>query len=138
LQFGDENPAQQGELMSHSKSANESISMDECIENCFECHQVCLETMQYGMDKGGAQTSPLHLRALQNCASICETTAQFMISGSPLHPKTCAICAESCSECASSCEEIAGDQQMVFCAEICRRCAESCLEMSRGQKVAAA
>ncbi|HAR42293.1 MAG TPA: ferredoxin [Bdellovibrionales bacterium] len=120
--------------MSHPKS----ITMDECIENCFECHQICLETMQYGMDKGGEHSEPSHLRILQNCASICETSAQFMISGSPLHPKSCELCAEACSSCAESCEKMEGDQQMVFCAETCRKCAESCEEMSSGAHAGAA
>ncbi len=68
-----------------------ALSMKECIDVCLECHRVCLETLQYCLKQGGRHVEASHIQLLQNCASICETNAQFLISGSELHATTCKI-----------------------------------------------
>jgi hypothetical protein len=62
-----------------------------------------------------------------NCAEICQTSINFMLSGSILHQKVCAVCAEICDACAKSCEQI-GD--MEDCVKTCRECADSCRKMA--------
>lgn len=58
--------------------------------------------------------------------------ARFMLMESPLHARTCEVCAEACERCAQECERLAeGDRLMLDCAETCRRCAQSCREMAR-------
>ncbi|HWG90609.1 MAG TPA: four-helix bundle copper-binding protein [Candidatus Thermoplasmatota archaeon] len=106
--------------------------MRGCIEACTTCHQVCLETVQYCLQKGGEHASPEHLRLLLDCAEICETSANFMIRGSDHHGVTCGACAEVCVACAESCEALGDDEQMRRCAEACRTCADSCQEMAGG------
>jgi hypothetical protein len=64
-----------------------------------------------------------------NCAEICQTSANFMLSNSELHHLTCRVCAEVCQKCADSCSAI-GD--MDDCAAECRKCAESCRAMAAG------
>ena len=66
-----------------------------------------------------------------DCALICSTCADFMSRGSPLHTRTCGVCAEVCELCAKSCEALGADATMKACAEACRACAASCLRMSR-------
>ena len=105
-------------------------SMEQCIDECLNCHRVCLETVQYCLQQGGKHADPRHITTLLDCAEICQTSANFMLRGSELHGRTCAVCAEVCARCAQSCEEMGDDEQMRACAEACRSCAESCRQMA--------
>lgn len=111
--------------------------IEACIKNCIECHASCVTTLQHCIGLNGKHTEPAHLRILMNCAEICQTSANFMLSGSDFHAETCGVCAEVCQRCAVSCESIAEeDVTMKRCADLCRRCADSCARMS-GRKLAA-
>lgn len=114
--------------MAHSHTDQE---MQECIQNCLNCHRICLETVSHCLQMGGKHADPGHIRLLLDCAEICATSANFMIRGSTFHSRTCGICAEVCQRCAEDCEQLgANDQQMKACAETCKRCAQSCQHMS--------
>lgn len=106
------------------------MNMDHCIDNCTECHRVCLETAVYCLTKGGKHAEARHVRILLDCAQICATSADFMIRKSVAQSRTCGLCAEICERCAESCEAFADDAQMKRCAEACRRCAHSCRGMT--------
>lgn len=106
-----------------------SQDIERCISECLDCHRICLQTVQHCLEKGGKHASPEHIRLLLDCAEICQTSANFMLRGSPLHRRTCAVCAEVCTRCAESCEAIGGEQ-LDDCAEACRSCAESCAQMA--------
>ena len=121
--------------MSHERNQ----SMDACIDNCQSCYEVCLETIAHCLEKGGEHASPNHIKLLQDCVQICQTSADFMIRGSDYHALTCGVCADVCEACADECEKMsqeAGDL-MTRCAEECRRCAESCREMSQSASASA-
>lgn len=108
-----------------------SGEMQTCIQNCLDCHSICLAIAPHCLQMGGEHASKGHITTLLGCAEICQTSANFMLLDSPLHPQTCAVCAEACEHCAEECEQMAhGDQQMVTCAQSCRRCAESCRQMA--------
>jgi hypothetical protein len=62
-----------------------------------------------------------------NCARICETAANVMLTGGRLHQRVCEVCATYCEACAKSCEAL---QDMGECVRACRRCAELCREMA--------
>ncbi|RUL83555.1 four-helix bundle copper-binding protein [Tautonia sociabilis] len=106
-------------------------SLRDCITECQSCHAVCTETVNYCLEQGGRHAEPGHVRLLLDCAEICQTSANFMLRGSPLHVQTCAACAEVCEACAADCEQMGQDQPMRRCAEACRRCAESCRRMAQ-------
>ena len=108
-----------------------SSHMQRCIDDCLDCHSVCLETVNHCLQMGGKHADPRHIGLLLDCAEICQTSANFMLRDSALHGRTCGVCAEVCMRCAESCEQFRDDQQMMACAEVCRRCAESCREMAR-------
>ena len=103
--------------------------MKDCIDNCDDCHSICLETVTWCLQQGGDHAAPEHIQLLQDCAEICQTSANFMIRGSSFHSLTCGACAEICERCATHCESMDGDQ-MAACAAACRRCAESCTAMA--------
>lgn len=106
--------------------------MRECIQECQGCHEVCLESITYCLEMSGEHADPRHIGLLLDCAEICQTSANFMLRGSGLHPYTCEVCAELCEACADSCEGFTDDQMMQQCADVCRSCAESCRAMASG------
>lgn len=67
-----------------------------------------------------------------NCAEICRTAADFMLSNSDMHSHICVACSEVCRACAESCEQV-GD--MDECVQACRACMESCRSMGYGQEL---
>lgn len=107
------------------------MNIQDCIENSTACHNICVATAAYCLDKGGSHAEAAHLRLLLDCADICRTSADFMLRGSPLHTQTCAVCADICAKCAEACRAMGDDDQMRRCADICEHCAQSCREMSR-------
>mgnify|MGYP001121615838 CR=1 FL=1 len=105
-------------------------AMTACIEACENCHRTCLAmAMTHCLTLGGKHVEPVHFRLMQNCAEICQTAANFMLSDSPLHAQVCGVCASVCEACGDSCARI-GD--MSDCVDACRRCAESCRKMAAG------
>jgi hypothetical protein len=111
--------------------------MRRCIDNCSECHDICVETVTYCLNQGGEHAEAEHIRLMLDCAQSCQTSADFMLRGSPFHMAICGTCADICDECAESCAQFSGDSMMERCAEICRTCAASCREIG-GTKVRAA
>jgi len=101
-----------------------------CIQNCMDCHRACVQTLVYCTRQGGHHADPDHLRLMMDCAEICQTSANFMLRGSPLHAHTCAACAAVCEACADDCERMASDLRMKACADTCRHCAASCRQMA--------
>jgi hypothetical protein len=101
--------------------------MQECLRNCTECHQVCLQTA-VDPDVVG-KISADDLKLLVNCAEICRTCADFMATISAFHRPLCGLCAQVCEACAKMCRgyHIAA---MDECAQVCDRCADSCRRMS--------
>lgn len=117
-------------MASQGTSQMSESDIQRCIDECVKCHRVCEATVQYCLQKGGKHAEADHIRILLDCADICQTSANFMLRGSPLHGRTCAVCADVCTRCAESCEQMGDDEQMRACAEACRSCAESCRRMA--------
>jgi hypothetical protein len=114
-------------MPSQPKTVPQIVSQTEqCIENCLYCHRLCLETITHCLEMGGEHAEASHIKLLLDCAEICQTSANFMLRSSDLHPSLCAICAQICEQCAEHCERFSEDAKMQACAAICRRCAESC------------
>ena len=107
---------------------NSDYDMQSCIDACSHCHQICLESaMNQCLETGGKHVEAEHFRLMINCAEICQTSANFMLSGSDFSDQVCSVCAEICEACADNCDQV-GD--MDDCVEACRECAQSCREMS--------
>lgn len=103
-------------------------STQPCIDACTHCHQTCLQmAMTHCLQLGGQHVEPEHFALMLQCAELCQTCANFQLSGSAHAMALCAVCAEMCEACADSCEAI-GD--MDACVSACRACAESCASMA--------
>lgn len=102
--------------------------LQTCIDLCQRCHSTCLQmAMTHCLQQGGKHTQAEHFRLMINCAELCQTAANFMLSQSAQHVVVCAACAQVCEACADNCED-AGD--MDECVRICRKCAQHCSQMS--------
>lgn len=101
-----------------------------CVQECAECHRICLETIHHCLTRGGEHANPDHIRLLSDCAEICQTAANFLTRRSDLYAIVCEACAEICQQCHESCDQYEGDICMQNCAETCRRCAEACQHMA--------
>jgi len=108
-----------------------SAAMKQCAQNCTNCHNICVETLDYCLGMGGQHVGQARLKSLLDCADTCRTSADFMLRGSALHTKACGLCAEACASCAASCEKFGDDPAIKACAEECRRCEASCREMAK-------
>jgi hypothetical protein len=84
--------------------------------------------MNHCLITGGKHVETDHFRLILNCAEICQTSANFQLSGSAFHQHLCVLCAEICMACALSCEKIG---QMETCVEACQACAVSCQQMAK-------
>jgi hypothetical protein len=112
-------------------STQRAHTMEQCIENCTNCHRICLETAaRHFRGDRPPQLEEAIVRLLLDCAEICRTSADFMIRGSELHAHTCRACAAVCARCADECDRMGDDPYMAACSEICRRCALSCADMA--------
>lgn len=116
----------------HTTEHKMTKDMQQCIDECLGCYSSCVQTAQHCLTMGGKHADPGHIRLLNDCAEICRTSAGFMLRGSPLHARTCAVCAEVCRACEQSCRSMGDDKMMQQCADACRRCAESCARMAKG------
>src|SRR5215475_12988187 len=99
--------------------------VQECIELCIQCHQTCVDTLDYCIRND--HTAPSHLRILLDTTEICQTTANFLMRNSDIHRGVCAACASTCRACASSCAQF-DDEIIAQCARSCLECADSCDE----------
>lgn len=104
--------------------------MQQCIEDCLNCHALCTMTAQYCLAEGGEHAEVSRVGVLLDCAEACQTSANFMLRGSPYHELTCGVCAEICRACERACRAIEDDEQLEHCADVCRACAESCEAMA--------
>jgi hypothetical protein len=119
-----------GRESGQSAAKRRSPEMEHCMMTCVECARVCLETIPQCLQAGGQHAMPDHITMLMNCARICETSAEFLLSGTRQHVYTCGACAQVCRECADDCARTGPEPFMQHCAEVCRRCAESCRAMA--------
>lgn len=117
--------------MAHQTATHLSAEMRQCIDECLHCYATCEATITHCLQMGGKHAEASHIRLLTDCAEICRTSAGFMLRGSDLHTRTCALCAEVCRRCADDCERVdPSDQMMKDCAAQCRSCADSCERMA--------
>ncbi len=108
------------------------VSHEQCLENCRNCEQICRETIQYCLSKGGAHVNADHLALLMSCAEICHTSAAFMTNKSEFSALVCGVCAQVCQACSDSCSQLEKDSAMQTCIVACNTCVKSCKQMAEG------
>jgi hypothetical protein len=117
---------EQQEDRMHTAEHATAMEIQQCIDECLNCCEVCVRTTEHWFELRGKHVEASQVRTVSDCVAICQTNAGFMLRGSRFHAGTCALCAEVCRECERECRRIGDDQMMQQCADACRRCAESC------------
>ena len=102
-----------------------SSQIEECIQDCFNSHAVCLDTAMSLLQKGN--TSANTVLILLDCSEICATNAHFLMRNSPVYGSVCQTCAQVCTHCAGVCDEIGEND----CANACRASATSCEQLAK-------
>jgi hypothetical protein len=105
-----------------------TAEMRACIDACTACHHACLETESAYMRPQGRRLEVERFALLADCAEMCETTANFLLSASTRSALLCRTCAEFCDLTARSCDEV-DEPAFAACARAARRCAETCRAM---------
>jgi hypothetical protein len=107
--------------------------VQRAIDDCKECHAICVQTIQYSVQQGGPYVAPDYLRLLEDCAQLCQLSEDFMLRDSPISATICTVCAEVCDQCTVACDQVGRgtDAQLRACADQCRRCAQSCRQMAQ-------
>lgn len=115
-----------------------SNSLKESIRICWECRDICQDTLyNHILERDDNLTNVRNIKLLTDCIQICQLSADAMRRNSELHMEICKICAEICDACADSCEPMdKNNVAMQRCAEMCRRCADSCRQMGDMRKAA--
>lgn len=103
-----------------------SPEIRQAISDCLACYSTCTETLGYCVERGGALVAPELLRRLRDCAELCWMSADFMLRGSELAERLCALAAEAAARCAEACAAIPEDAQLHTCMDVCLRCATAC------------
>ena len=120
----------QGDFMHNQAKQTRSPDIQQCIEECQQCHAICVETLAYCLNMGGAHAQPHHLAILLDCAELCHLSEDSIRRDSAVVLTLCAACADVCNACATECETFIGDAQMKACADRCRSCATACRKMA--------
>jgi hypothetical protein len=107
--------------------------MQQCVEACLNCHAACTMAAQHCLAQGGELADIDMIGVLLDCAEMCQTSANFLLRGSPYHVVTCAACAEICRVCEEACRGVSDDEQLRDCAETCAGCADHCEHMANAQ-----
>jgi uncharacterized membrane protein len=80
-----------------------AMSMTDCIDDCVASHRMCLETAAWLTKQGGASATASLIAMLNDCAELCQATANSMLRESSLHTILCRACADGCERCAREC-----------------------------------
>ena len=103
---------------------SQSKPVQECMTACLDCRRECFAmAMTHCLREGGKHVEQEHLALMFNCASLCQTTADFLSAESSLHSELCRVCATVCGACAQSCAQLDG---MEPCEHTCRECEKAC------------
>lgn len=105
--------------------------LEECLEHCWQCHRLCLETAIYLLAlEEEADAKQEKVRLLLSCAEICQSTANLLLLGAGVYQQACKLCADLCEQCAGLFGPDLEDRQMQLCFDACCRCAASCQKMA--------
>lgn len=56
-----------------------AMSMTDCIDDCVASHRMCLETAAWLTKQGGASATASLIAMLNDCAELCQATANSML-----------------------------------------------------------
>lgn len=101
-----------------------------CIEACFDAVQACTSCADACLAELDPRPFLRCIRANQDCAEICETTARILSRQSAFRPSVARAiiqaCSVACDACADECSKHEDHDHCRLCEEACRYCEEAC------------
>ncbi|WP_377369060.1 four-helix bundle copper-binding protein [Phenylobacterium ferrooxidans] len=107
-----------------------AMSMDDCVTLCVASHRSCLTSARHVLEQPQLNAPAELVALLQDCAELCQTTANSMVRGAPTHTLLCGACADLCAACAQACDAYKNDTVLTLCAVTCRDCGAACGHMA--------
>lgn len=102
-----------------------SEASSSLVENCRQCHDICLAAARLSLEHGTPYTGDDHIGLLIDCAGAC-MEASIRLDGKTDHyVHKCKVAAELCRLCAESCEQLPAPSPLQGCAAACRSLAAS-------------
>jgi hypothetical protein len=114
-------------MQQNTGNSMSQIEIQQCIQDCISCHDVCLQTATACEQSGGEHASPDHINILRDCAELCLVAAHFLQHNSALVGYVCQACAQATTHCGNECDRM-GDTD---CANACRNAAWACEQMTK-------
>jgi len=107
-----------------------AMSMDDCVTLCIASHRRCLTSARHVLEQPQLHAAAQLVALLQDCAELCQTTANSMLRGAATHTLLCNACADLCAACAQACDAYKNDTVLTQCAATCRDCGAACRHMA--------
>ena len=114
-------------MQENSGKSMGQVEIQQCIQDCLNCHAVCVRTADACRQAGGDHAKDEHIYVLLDCADMCLTAAHFMQHNSPLYGYACQAAMQVANHCAGECEQMGDDD----CANACRNAASSCEQLTK-------
>lgn len=108
-----------GPLPEHAKNT-------QCVIDCVNAHNLCLQTINYCLGQGGDYVRPDRFKAIVDCAEACIISARSILRESSLKHNFLLLCIQACTKAIQACEKFSGDKQMQSCRDYVNKCLESC------------
>lgn len=110
---------------------NFSPPLIRCIEECYDCAQVCSSCADACLAEEIVQDLRQCIRLDLDCADVCLATGRLAArrtgSNEDILSQVLQVCVSACSRCAEECERHADQHEHCrICAESCRRCQRAC------------
>ncbi len=103
------------------------VEMQQCIEDCMSCYNVCIQTARACQQAGGEHAEQGHIWMLLDCAEICQTVAHFMEHDNPLYGYVTSAAAQITNHCSERCAQMGDDD----CANACKNASWSLQQISK-------
>ena len=63
------------------------VEMQQAAQDCMNCHDVCLQTVQQCQQAGGQHAQESHIQMMQDCAELCQRPLIFCNMARQLPPQ---------------------------------------------------
>jgi hypothetical protein len=107
----------------------EQQKANKAVVACLGTKNVCLQTQRYCLTKGGKLVDPTFINQLQDCAAVCDLTANAVLRESALKSDLAKLCNQTCQTTVKACEQFKDDPQVQMCTQYAQASAQSCQEI---------
>jgi hypothetical protein len=113
------------------KSGTANKALIRCIEECYDCAQVCISCADASVGEDRVKTLIQCIRLCLDCADVCTATGTLASrqtgNNEAVVESMLDACIQACHVCGEECVKHASmHRHCKVCAEECQRCEEAC------------